>query len=103
MKLTKIVLSTEHGRVEFDSSLLVGRTELEPLGPDVKYIARQQFALTKRGELWHCDPRTSGHDTLHNKKKVTESIELKSGDELSIGDAEKGIFVMPMSVEICDA
>ncbi len=82
---------------------LVGKALLKNLGDDAKFVSTKQFRIFRNPSSgkWSIEHDSSAqNETLLNGDTLTAASELNDGDEISIGNASKGIKKMPLQVQI---
>ena len=78
----------------------VGAGLLKRLGEEACFCSAHQFTLQRDGgESWvlvHCD--RAKHQTLVNGRRAVGAVKLKEGDIIGIGDEDKKIVKLPLTV-----
>ena len=89
-----------------DSSTVVSITTrftsrlVRPLGDGSEYWdINEQFSLEKRSDGWFLVPNAKAtNQTLVNRKAVTAAQKLLPGDEIAVGNEERGVVKLPLIV-----
>jgi hypothetical protein len=82
---------------------VIGNALLNKLDEEAKFVSTVQFRLLKKsgsGKWCVAHDPSAKNETLINGRKLTETVELKDGDEIAVGNSTKGIRKMPLTVKL---